>query len=672
MYIHSPLNRENFELRLIRFNVLEHKPPESLTLELRHVSLREEVPYGAISYVWGDQNERVEVEINGEPFPIGHNLFAVLRQLQLNGVKTWLWVDSISIQQSNLEEKAWHVDQMRDVFSCATTTYCWLGPGTHPSDVAMDFVCRIGPRALAAGALDLRPHHPRYHLEIQDYLVRRRCSEQAEEADNQRVVSELPRFIFDVMHEDDLNIPSPSNNLYKGINDLLQRDYWHRIWIVQEIALAKEAFIMCGERIVQLEVFDATFTSIWYCLQSGIKLIDQEYDRFGFGLSRTLYRINALETRRKHCLQNQTRLVDILFQTGVAPGRPHYSASDPRDIVFGVLGIISDKDILGVQTDYMKTDVEVFARATKALLKNNSDQRRSEPFCLDACVPGEETGPLPTWVPDWQQIGKYGLGTYPINHYRVFDATPDTDALDTGTDSVSDNNILILPYTGCRVDVISEVMPPPEWHKHDEWSVSFIKDADSWLSSVFDFANLGPDPSPAEDHVWRTVLLDWRRALSPSFRRPPYLLQEDVKHLIRLILRRQHIDAGTMTENQAEFVRNGPIRHFPREDPQFADLNDYVTWFTDAWKENIGTVTRNRTLFKTANGMFGLGHVTIKPGDIVTLLWGVKSPIILRPKNGHVDGGGFYFQGDAYVDGIMYGEFLRYKPTVHEEIFRIF
>ncbi|KAL9622166.1 MAG: hypothetical protein Q9160_003509 [Pyrenula sp. 1 TL-2023] len=535
----------------------------------------------------------------------------------------------------------------------------------------MDFVCRIGPRALAAGALDLRPHHPRYHREIQDYLTRRCYSEQANEDDNDVNTSELSCLIFDLLHEDDLNTPSPSSILYEGINDVLQRDYWHRIWIVQEIALAKEAFVLCGERSVHLDVFDATFTSIWYCLQSGSRRISPQYDRFGFGLSGTLYRINAIETRRKHRLQNQTRLVDILFQTGAAPGRPHYSASDPRDIVFGVLGIVSDNDELGMQTDYSKTDAEVFAMVTKALLCNKNSKRPFEPFCLDSCVPRQEIGLLPTWVPDWQEIGKYGLGTYPINHYGEFDATPETDKSDNGTDSISDN-LLVLPRAGCRVDVISDVMSSGKWHKHSEWSISFMKDADSWLSLVLDFAGLGPKAGAEEDCVWRTILLDWHRALSGTFRGSPHLLHGDVKHLIRQILRRENIDAATLTENQADFIRNGPIRYFPKEDPQFKDFSEQITWFTNAWKHNIGTVNRGRTLFKTANGMFGLGHITIKPGDIVTLLWDVKSPIILRPRNGPDDGGGFNFQGDAYVDGIMYGEFLRDKPEIHEETFRIF
>lgn len=63
--------------------------------------------------------------------------------------------------------------------------------------------------------------------------------------------------------------------------------------------------------------------------------------------------------------------------------------------------------------------------------------------------------------------------------------------------------------------------------------------------------------------------------------------------------------------------------------------------------------------------MFGWGHMTIRAGDIVVLLNRAKSPIILRPRD-DASGGGFTFMGDAYVHGIMEGEFLRTLPVYEE------
>lgn len=94
-------------------------PRPSITLELRHASMKDGVPYAALSYVWGNVDDTEEIEINSESFSIGRNLYASLHQLRLNGVGSWLWIDSICIEQSNNEEKSWHVDQMRQIFSHA-------------------------------------------------------------------------------------------------------------------------------------------------------------------------------------------------------------------------------------------------------------------------------------------------------------------------------------------------------------------------------------------------------------------------------------------------------------------------------------------------------------------------------------------------------------------------
>lgn len=57
--------------------------------------------------------------------------------------------------------------------------------------------------------------------------------------------------------------------------------------------------------------------------------------------------------------------------------------------------------------------------------------------------------------------------------------------------------------------------------------------------------------------------------------------------------------------------------------------------------------------------MFGLGHDFIQRGDVIALIPGVHSPIVLRLS----DEGGLTFAGDAYVDGIMQGEFFQTIPT---------
>lgn len=43
--------------------------------------------------------------------------------------------------------------------------------------------------------------------------------------------------------------------LVPGLSDILHRSYWCRIWVIQEVALAREAMVMVGGRRVSLDVF---------------------------------------------------------------------------------------------------------------------------------------------------------------------------------------------------------------------------------------------------------------------------------------------------------------------------------------------------------------------------------------------------------------------------------
>lgn len=60
----------------------------------------------------------------------------------------------------------------------------------------------------------------------------------------------------------------------------------------------------------------------------------------------------------------------------------------------------------------------------------------------------------------------------------------------------------------------------------------------------------------------------------------------------------------------------------------------------------------SRRLFLTKARRFGISHNTLKIGDVVWLLAGAKTPFVLRPRQD----GTYELIGEAYVDGMMFGE----------------
>lgn len=439
------------------------------------------------------------------------------------------------------------------------------------------------------------------------------------------------------------------------------------------MTLAKEAIVLCGEKSVPLDIFDAILLAIEHCKVSGLRNLHPEYEDFGLDLG-NLFTIKALATRRQIRAGAQIRLAELLYETSGAPYRPFYSASDPRDIAFALLGVITDNERLGLSADYNRTLVEVLSGLTRALICEGDKYHRASinppSFHLDCCVPRTQNPDhLPSWVTDRREIGKYGAKVYPINYFDVFNATHGMMPLSTATASGDDGYSAVFCRPGCRVDTITEVMQPPEWVQHNEWTQSWIRDANAWLSSVFHFAGLGPESGPGEDYIWRTIMMDRFDGANRPNSLEPKPMSQDTARLIRKIMRREHIECNSLTEDQIEFVSKGPL-NLSNTRPNLETLEDQLSYLVYRWPEVIGSVGRGRTLFKTVKGMFGLGHTAIQAGDVVSLLWGMRSPIILRPRDDVNSGGDFDFIGDAYVDGIMHGEFLETEPQ--QETFDIY
>lgn len=55
-----------------------------------------------------------------------------------------LWVDALCINQKDMEEKSQQVQMMRDIYKKAKDAVIWIGPARDESDVALEFIERIG------------------------------------------------------------------------------------------------------------------------------------------------------------------------------------------------------------------------------------------------------------------------------------------------------------------------------------------------------------------------------------------------------------------------------------------------------------------------------------------------------------------------------------------------
>lgn len=78
-----------------------------------------------------------------------------------------------------------------------------------------------------------------------------------------------------------------------------------------------------------------------------------------------------------------------------------------------------------------------------------------------------------------------------------------------------------------------------------------------------------------------------------------------------------------------------------------------------SFRYQMARIYRKRCLFRTRDGRLGLGPQAVKPGDVVCLVAGSRTPYLLRKlaqEGEQVGEERCRFLGEAYVHGVMYGE----------------
>jgi hypothetical protein len=100
--------------------------------------------YKALSYTWGDGKAKGDVRINGKKLTITLSLATALHHLRLRSEPLEIWIDQISINQEDLQEKTEQVQQMDRIYRNAEEALVWLGPAQSGSEALMEVFSKMG------------------------------------------------------------------------------------------------------------------------------------------------------------------------------------------------------------------------------------------------------------------------------------------------------------------------------------------------------------------------------------------------------------------------------------------------------------------------------------------------------------------------------------------------
>ncbi|KAH8665930.1 heterokaryon incompatibility protein-domain-containing protein [Tricladium varicosporioides] len=335
-------------LHSLRLLLLHHgSGVDQIECSLHQTSFTSQVPYEALSYWWGEANEAAthqllihDQEVSGAAFPktfyVKSNLHSALLRFRDPELDVLLWIDAICIDQSNIEEKNEQVARMAEIYHHAKHVRVWLGEAADDSDVAMNWIRKV---------VDLSS--------------------------------------FDALATNPENL-----HKWSALAELMARVWFSRRWVVQELALAREATLYCGGESVGWTQFAGAVA----LYTAGIGTIRKAWLDQGLNLGREFSYVwyldkAAVEATGASLLVNVTsnlfrrsddgRIIKRLANLeSLVAGLVAFNASDPKDIVYAFLSIanhvppepsiriyqteISSLSHITMEADYKKSIVETY------------------------------------------------------------------------------------------------------------------------------------------------------------------------------------------------------------------------------------------------------------------------------------------------------------------------
>ncbi|KAF2995165.1 hypothetical protein E8E14_001903 [Neopestalotiopsis sp. 37M] len=104
------------QIRLLTLLPASDIVEDTVSAILQTVSLNDEPAFEALSYVWGDGRDTVEINVDGKTANVTRNLGTALRRLRGSTPRV-LWVDALCINQSDIDEKNNQVPLMSELYT---------------------------------------------------------------------------------------------------------------------------------------------------------------------------------------------------------------------------------------------------------------------------------------------------------------------------------------------------------------------------------------------------------------------------------------------------------------------------------------------------------------------------------------------------------------------------
>ncbi|KAK0744768.1 heterokaryon incompatibility protein-domain-containing protein [Apiosordaria backusii] len=571
-----PLKHDIREIRLLTLNYIDFTPEKepandsvnssSINLTLTHASLdAQPTPaFSALSYVWGDATDTRSIFLDGNTFQVTKNLFTALTRLQTDKFNGHIWIDAVCINQSDNDEKSVQVQIMSYIYSRAAEVVIWLGPepdyGALRSIQYLGTMFREQVRTKAAkGEKEFNVWADGFVKTVRQYAV----------TDGYGDISK-PGFNFEFIWV-----------------FFRQRPWWRRVWIIQEVVLAKKATVLCGTASIPWE---------------------DVADNHDGGIQ----------------------------------------ATNPRDRIYGLLGLVRLEDRQKITVDY--TDNwslnKILFQASKTIVMDHGPDALT--YYQGPLTHEEHEAPAPSWVIDWTALRVLIVPGISLedneSHYNKYNASKGARWKDWSSKCQIEQASFEQPQISLWGRTVAQVVAVGQEIVESPKSPGFPEAAGNWLLEIegmvdkYQVSSSGLDSHTTLLNVWRVPMSD-----------------------IGLIRRADN-------ESPERFVHGFEVLTGRKQPPpELASEEERTTWImTESWNFRRVWKVYGRRTFVDSTGRPGITHKDVQVGDHVVIFAGAHVPFVVRPitdKGGDVQ---YRFVGSAYVFGLMDGEAMEGEPDFEE------
>ena len=382
-YQYSPLREDRNQIRLLSLHPGDFSAEIHVSIQKIALTTKNPPVYEALSYVWGTTDSPVDIRV--EPsgqnsllqrgwFPswcrlawdsvpadqdhlsITQNLATALPYLRYKDKIRTLWIDAICINQQDLRERSSQVKRMGDIYRLADRVVVWLGTEKNNSGHVLEMLSYVGSKVkidLVAGTLS------------------------PVASDSTLDGSDIPE-----------SLPHFQQGL-DGLDSFFHRPWFSRLWVWQEILLARNAsIIICGSDMIS-----------WRILHQAVSCMASVEWKFLPETPRLRIKI------QKILLATQPVGSDTF--SGTIRRMASFECSDPKDRVYGVLNLVDKVDQkITIEPDYAKTTADIY----QDLFRRHVKHYQKLDMLVNCELQKDRPAGMPTWVPDWGS----GFETWPL------------------------------------------------------------------------------------------------------------------------------------------------------------------------------------------------------------------------------------------------------------------